>query len=143
MPTKIIIVGEMTDIRLMQKVNEIMKAGYTVAFKQVMDPVKPALTPPVAPKALPPHQKKPIRNYNGKTAYNKYHNFHTADSLVLKFVQACHQAGKSTTIDEICLHLSTIDEGKGYAISTGATVVSKLCREGKLIRDENRNVVLA
>ncbi len=146
MPTKIIIIGEMTDIKLMSKVNAIMNEGYQVAFK-VMNPTPQPVTPEpmrvkdvVQPRQFASNPKRQPTFGEGRTKYRKFTDFHTAEHHITRYLQEKGQA----TVNELASMLSNVNgPGKGYALNTGSTTVSKMVREGKLIRDEIGNVVLA
>ncbi len=128
--------GELTDLKLMKMLATINDAGYDMTMKKVVPNAQVAEK--LAPKPAPvtPIDARRYKSFkNPKLPYSKHNDFHTADYYVLKFLAEKGQA----TIDEICAHLAE----KGYAMTTGATSVSKLNREGKIIRDEQRNVVLA
>jgi hypothetical protein len=146
MPTRITIVGEMTDVKLMQKVNEIMQAGYQVTFKTFVAADQAAAklngAAPVLQNVAPRTSPMPKRSggTRHKVMSKHFKDFHSAEWHVLKLLKDKGEV----TIDEICTHLANIGgPGKGYAMTTGATIVSKLHREGRIIRDEHRHVVLA
>jgi hypothetical protein len=142
--------GRFDDAKLMKKLSELNDSGYPMTIKALVPAdqaverlAKPAKPAPIGDNRFSQasyptgkiHRKQPKRS----TSYTKYHGFRSADDEVLRFVA---EKGE-TSIDEICLHLSKLNDGNGYAMTTGATCVSKLVRLGKLIRDEKRKVVLA